>query len=342
MPEANDLSAWDFSLSDDRIARYPLPQRDASRLMCLPLAGNATSHHAFRDLPQLLRQGDLLVANDTRVMNSRLILRRPTGGRVELLVLSREDGKVHALAKPARRLRTGGTLERDGRAVFTIAREAVDGVVVLTPHCDVDALLVEHGAVPLPPYLGRAEEPADRVRYQTVYAGPSGAAAAPTAGLHFTDEVLEKLSQTGIGWATVTLHVGLGTFRPLREEDLASATLHQERYSVPADTVEAIRETRSRGGRVIAVGTTTVRTLEAAAGGGGLPQAGSGDTDLFLRPPRALGTVDGLITNFHLPKSSLLMLVSCLCGRERLLSAYAEAHDKGYRFFSYGDSMLLI
>ena len=342
MPEANDLSAWDFSLSDDRIARYPLAERDASRLMMVPLDGTPLTHHAFHDIVDMLGEGDLLVANDTRVMNSRLLVRRPTGGRVELLVLESDGQRVSAMAKPSRRLRVGGTLLVGDDVVFRIAEDPIAGVVVLEATCDVDALLERYGQVPLPPYLGRPEEAADRERYQTVYAGPKGAAAAPTAGLHFTEDVLARLREKGVAWATVTLHVGLGTFRPLREEDLVASTLHRERYHVPETTVAAIRATRECGGRVIAVGTTTVRTLEAATGTNGLPMPGWGETNLFLRPPTSIQSIDGLITNFHLPKSSLLMLVSCLCGRERLFAAYADAQNNGYRFFSYGDAMLLI
>lgn len=342
MPEANDLSAWDFSLSDDRIARYPLPQRDASRLLRLSLDGSPLAHHAFSDITSLLNEGDLLVANDTRVMNSRLFVQRPTGGRVELLVLEHDGPIVSAMAKPARRLRIGEDLLLDGEPVFRITSKPVDGVLRLEAHVDVERLLTEHGNVPLPPYLGRTDEASDVERYQTVYAGPKGAAAAPTAGLHFTPEVLQALRSRGVDWATVTLHVGLGTFRPLREQDLHSSTLHRERYHVPEATVEAVRAARARGGRVIAVGTTTVRTLQAATLPGELPVSGHGDTRLFLRPPAQIHAVDGLITNFHLPKSSLLMLVACMCGRERLFEAYAEAQDKGYRFYSYGDAMLLI
>ena len=253
------------------------------------------------------------------------LVQRPTGGR-ELFVLE-HDGPTSAMAKPARRLRIGEDLLLDGEPVFRITSKPVDGVLRLEAHVDVERLLTEHGNVPLPPYLGRTGEASDVERYQTVYAGPKGAAAAPTAGLHFTPEVLQALRSRGVDWATVTLHVGLGTFRPLREQDLHSSTLHRERYHVPEATVEAVRAARARGGRVIAVGTTTVRTLQAATLPGELPVSGHGDTRLFLRPPAQIHAVDGLITNFHLPKSSLLMLVACMWTGVPV-EAYAEAQDK--------------
>lgn len=342
MPAPPDLSAWDFELPDAQIARRPADARSASRLLHLPLAGGPPVHLRFSDLPQLLRPGDLLVANDSRVMPARLRAVRATGGAVELVLLHPGPGEVTALARPARKLRPGDVLTvGDSRA--TVVREAVDGVVALRFDRDPALVMHEQGEVPLPPYMDRSADAADRERYQTVYAGPLGSSAAPTAGLHFDAGVFAALAERGVGFATVTLHVGLGTFRPLRDEDLARGELHAERYTVPADTVARIVETRARGGRVIAVGTTSARTLEAATEPGArVPEASSGVTTLFVRPPYAFRTVDALITNFHLPKSSLLMLVGALCGRERLLDAYAEAVRTGYRFYSYGDAMLLV
>ena len=343
MPALGNLQAWDFALPADRIARHPMPARDASRLLYLPLDKTACIHGEFAGLPNLLRPGDLLIVNNTRVMPARLQARRHSGGHIELLVLEFDGPRARALARPARKLKLGQVLSLTGDTRATVTDEAVEGVVGLEfsePALDV---MQREGSLPIPPYLGRSEEPSDRQRYQTVYAGPVGAAAAPTAGLHFTTELLDRLRSVGVQTASVTLHVGLGTFRPLREEDTERDELHAEWYSVPEATVEAIRTARGSGGRVIAVGTTSVRALEAATpSGASLPRPGSGMTRLFLRPPAQIRAVDGLITNFHLPKSSLLMLVACLCGRERLLATYQQAVQRGYRFYSYGDAMLLL
>jgi len=309
----------------------------------MPL-GEETLHDCmFDDLPNLLQPGDLLVGNNTRVMACRLRAIRKTGGGVELLVLEPGPGPVTALARPAKKLGQGDVLTLPDGAKITILTKAQDGVVDISFDEPVPDVLERHGEIPLPPYLGRRAEPEDADRYQTVYAGPLGAAAAPTAGLHFTPNLFSQLKRRGVGWTEVTLHVGLGTFRPLRPEDLKRNALHPERYDIPMDTAEAIRHTRKQGGRVIAVGTTTVRALEA-----GTPQGstevvpGPGETSLFLKPPNRLRAVDGLVTNLHLPNSSLLMLVACLVGRERLLNSYAHAVSNGYRFYSYGDAMLLL
>jgi S-adenosylmethionine:tRNA ribosyltransferase-isomerase len=343
MPAPDELAPWDFDLPEDRIARHPPAVRGTSRLMGLPLEGGAPSDHRFDELPGLLRPGDLLVGNDTRVMASRLEARRATGGRVELLLLEPGPGPVPALAKPARKLKEGDELALAGGGVAVITREAEEGVVRVRLDRPPVEVMAAQGALPHPPYQGREAEPADRDRYQTVYAGPLGAAAAPTAGLHLTPALLGELEARGVGFTTVTLHVGLGTFRPLRPEDLARGTLHEERYEVPAATVARIRECRERGGRVIAIGTTSARTLEAATvEGRRVPSPGAGRTDLFLRPGSRLKVCDGLLTNFHLPRSSLLMLVAVLVGRDRLMSAYRTAVQRGYRFYSYGDAMLLL
>lgn len=338
------LDLWDYPLPADRIARYPVEPRDSARLLVLPLSGGPPLDRVFSELPLALRPGDLLVANDTRVLHARLFGHRPTGGRVELLVLEVDGDRGRALARPARKLRPGELVSLTGGGQVEIVGPAeAPGEVLLRffePGLDV---LARQGEVPLPPYLDREAEASDRDRYQTVYAGPPGSAAAPTAGLHFTPSLLAELSRAGIGFARVTLHVGLGTFRPLTAEDLERGTLHDERYDVPRATREAIVEARARGGRVIAVGTTSARTLESATPPGyRVPEAGPGTTTLFLAPPEELRVCDGLITNFHLPRSSLLMLVACLCGRERLLQTYAHAVERGYRFYSYGDAMLLL
>jgi S-adenosylmethionine:tRNA ribosyltransferase-isomerase len=342
-PTPSPAADWLFDLPDDRIARDPPPARTDSRLLALPLDGSVVRHHRFSDLPALLRPGDLLVANDSRVMAARLRATRPSGGAVELVLLEPGPGPVPALARPARKLKPGDVLGLPGGGSATIEAVLGDGVVRVRCDPEPERAMAEHGEVPLPPYLRRAPIPADTERYQTVYARALGSAAAPTAGLHFDRPLLDALAADGVAFATVTLHVGLGTFRPLREDDLVRGELHPERFEIPAATADAIATTRARGGRVIAVGTTSARTLEAATPPGSAgPLAGSGVTRLFVRPPYQFRALDGLITNFHLPGSSLLMLVGALAGRERLLAAYADAVRSGYRFYSYGDAMLLV
>ena len=324
---------------------YPTARRDDSRLMVLPLQSQGLSHRMFAELPQLLQPGDLLVANDTRVMAARVFARRPTGGRVQLLVLELGPGRVRALARPMRRIGDGEELRLDGggTAVVHSAPAEAPGTVWVEFDRSPQEVMANQGQMPLPPYLRRDAEPSDQHRYQTVYASQLGAAAAPTAGLHFTEAVLAALARRGVGFCTVTLHVGIGTFRPVTPDDLARGRLHPERYHVPQQVAHAIHDTRARGGRVIAVGTTSARTLEAATSPGlRVPKTGGGVTDLFIRPPYQPRCVDGLITNFHLPGSSLLMLVGALCSQPRALTAYKEAVDSGYRFYSYGDAMLLL
>jgi S-adenosylmethionine:tRNA ribosyltransferase-isomerase len=344
MSAHDPLDDWHYDLPDDRIARRPADPRDASRLLVLPLDGGPPRHRIFRELGAELRAGDLLVVNDTRVVPARLVGRRATGGQAELLVLSFDDRVATALARPARKLRPGDRVTLpDGTEVEIRGPGDAPGEVILGFPEDPDAVLERVGRVPLPPYLGREDDAEDRARYQTVYAGSPGSAAAPTAGLHFTERLLDELTAAGVGLAQVTLHVGLGTFKAITAEDVARGTLHAETWAVPHDTAAAVARTRAAGGRVVAVGTTTVRTLESATPPGARnPEPGSGSTELFLAPPARLRAVDALITNFHLPRSSLLMLVACLCGRERLLRTYEHARDAGYRFTSYGDAMLLL
>jgi len=356
-----ELDAWDYELPEGRIATRPADPRDSSRLMVLRLGEDErvsegrqgpengrvpgdTVDGIFRDLPDLLREGDLLVVNDTRVWQARLFGTRRSGGGVELLVLQEGKEGVRALARPARKLRPGDEVALDGGGMArVVGHGAASGEVLLTFAEPLTRVLDRCGTVPLPPYLGRPADEKDKDQYQTVYAAEPGSAAAPTAGLHFTADLLARLAKAGIQQATVTLHVGIGTFRPLGREDLERGTLHRESWSVPFSTAQAIAQCRSRGGRVIAVGTTTVRTLESATPlGASSPEPGSGRTELFIRPPYTFRSVDGLITNFHLPKSSLLMLVASFCGRERMFTAYQAAIAKGYRFYSYGDAMLLL
>lgn len=343
MTHPDDLDpAWSFPLPDRCIARYPAADRTAARLMHLPLAGGLHHRHVH-DLPDLLREGDLLVLNDSRVVPARLHGQRATGGRVELLVVGHHGTRIRALARPAKKLKPDQVVTLDGGDTARVVQPAVEGIVELELSRDALEVMEAHGELPLPPYLGRGEEPSDRERYQTVYARHPGSAAAPTAGLHFTDALFERLAAVGVQSARVTLHVGLGTFRPLRPEDLARGALHEEWREVPQATVDAIRACRARGGRVIAVGTTSARSLESATPeGADVPEATAGSTDLFIQPGYRYRTVDGLLTNFHLPGSSLLMLVAALIGRDRLLSAYDTAVHDGYRFYSYGDAMLLV
>lgn len=337
------LDDWDFDLPPERIARRPADRRTDARLLIVGLPDGSPRHAHVSALPEVLRPGDLLVANDSRVMRARLAARRATGGAVELLLLGAGPGEVDALARPARKLRRGDRLRIEGAGSVEVVAEAVDGIVRLRFDEDPAAVMERCGRLPLPPYLERDADAEDDVRYQTVFADTLGSSAAPTAGLHLDRDLLAALGERGVGFATVTLHVGLGTFRPLRDEDVAQGELHPEVWTVPPATAEAVAATRARGGRVIAVGTTSARALQSATPPAAtLPAAGSGTTRLFLRPPDRPTAFDGLLTNFHLPRSSLLMLVATLCGRERLLSAYAEALRAGYRFYSYGDAMLLL
>ena len=373
------LSDFFFDLPPELIAQAPLAERSASRLLVLPRVGDAPAANplrdlTMRDLPSLLAPGDLLVLNDTRVIAARLIGTRPTGGRVEIF-LERITGETSALVqmRASKPIRPGLVIDTAGGPVEVVARHE-SLWEVRTPGSAL-GLFEAHGAVPLPPYIQRAAAPADKDRYQSIFARDPGAVAAPTASLHFDAALVAELDAMGVERAFVTLHVGAGTFQPVRSEQLEQHVLHPERVSVGADTCAAIERTRARGGRVIAVGTTVVRALEAAAlqqagvdtsaGSGAGSSAGlgagpgaatsgaaysgtepilspwSGDTRLFIRPGFRFRVVDGLVTNFHLPESTLLMLVCAFAGRERVLAGYAHAVARGYRFFSYGDAMFL-
>ena len=331
------LSDFDFDLPDALIARYPAAERRDSRLL---VVGRTLEDRRFADLPTFLRPGDLLVFNDTRVIRARLRGVKDTGGRVEVLVERMlADGRVLAQVRASKSPKPGSAIELPGGVRAAVGEREAD-LYTLTLPVDVDDYLEHHGEVPLPPYLDRGEEPIDATRYQTVYAARAGAVAAPTAGLHFDARMLDDLRDAGVGQAFVTLHVGAGTFQPLREENVEANRLHAERVTVSADVCDAIGRARSRGGRVIAVGTTSVRSLEAASAGGTLAPF-DGETDLFIYPGFEFRTVDVMLTNFHLPRSSLMVLVSAFAGRERVLQAYRHAVAERYRFFSYGDAMLL-
>jgi S-adenosylmethionine:tRNA ribosyltransferase-isomerase len=335
------ISDFDYVLPRELIAQVPATERTGSRL--LHVEGNALADLAFKDLPRRVDAGDLLVFNDTRVIKSRLAAAKPTGGKVELLlerVLGPHEGLFQIRASHAPK--AGATLELPGgvRATVVDRRDRfyalrLDGVVSLAEYLD------QHGAVPLPPYIERAPVALDDDRYQTVYARHAGAVAAPTAGLHFDAGLMSTLAAAGAAFAYVTLHVGAGTFAPVRDEDLASHTLHSERYRIPEATVAAIDMARERGHRVLAVGTTSARALESAADADGRVRAGESETRLFITPGYAFRVVDRLLTNFHLPKSTLMMLVSAFAGTQTIRAAYEHAIAQRYRFFSYGDAMLL-
>jgi len=342
------VSDFDYPLPAELIAQHPAARREASRLLVLRRETGRCELRGFTDIGAYLRPGDLLVLNDTRVIAARLLGRRdPHGGAVEAFVLEELRPSVwQCLLRPGRRLRPGDRvrLEGDPDATFTVTARRADGtfeVAFAVP--DVLALLDRAGQVPLPPYIRRPPTAMDRERYQTVYAVRSGAVAAPTAGLHFTAEILERLRQQGVETAHVTLHVGPGTFRPVKTDTVEEHVMHEEPYELPAETAEAIGRTRRRGGRVIAVGTTSVRTLETCADAGTRTvQPGAGRTRIFLFPPQRPVVCDGLLTNFHLPRSTLLMLVSCFSRRENVLAAYRLAVQERFRFFSYGDCMLVL
>ena len=333
-------SDFDYDLPAELIAQQPVEPRDAARLLLVSRDSGALSHHHVRDLPALLRAGDLLVLNDTRVMAARLLgVRADTGGRVELLLLrEHDDGAWSALVRPGRAATPG----REYRL------EASDGPVTATVRCREEEIATvtldrpidpaSAGTVPLPPYIREFE--GDPERYQTVFAREARSAAAPTAGLHFTPDLFGRLDQEGIERAFLTLEVGAGTFRPVRTEDPAEHVLPPERYRLPPDSADAIRTARAEGRRVIATGTTVVRTLEHALGG--VEGAPEGETALFIRPGHTFTAVDGLLTNFHLPRSTLLMLVSAFAGHDLMRAAYAEAIRERYRFYSFGDAMLIL
>jgi len=333
------LSDFDYELPPELIAQHPPAERTASRLLHLDATG-AIADLRFPDLAGLLAPGDLLVANDTRVIKARLHGRKATGGEVEVLV-ERILGAHDALAQ----VRASKTPRPGGRIAFARSSAEVLGrrgeFFELRFDEEVAQVLAAEGEVPLPPYITHAPDAADEARYQTVYAREPGAVAAPTAGLHFDEALLESLRAKGVAFATVTLHVGAGTFQPVRVDDLSQHVMHSEWYSIPQATVEAIATTRKKKGRVIAVGTTALRALESAAGEEGGIAAGAAETRLFIVPGYRFRLVDRLVTNFHLPRSTLLMLVSAFAGVEPIRRAYAHAVAERYRFFSYGDAMLL-
>lgn len=341
------LSDFDFELPEELIAQYPLADRSSSRL--LHITEDVMEDKIFRDIESYLKPGDLLIANDTRVIKARLIGRKETGGAVEALI-ERVTGEYTAISmiraskspKPGTRVLFRALGAPEGSPEATVEVTGREGeFFALHFEKPVLEVLEAFGRVPLPPYITHTPEKSDESRYQTVYAHHPGAVAAPTAGLHFTEELLKRLRTKGVDIEYVTLHVGAGTFQPVRVENLSEHHMHSEWFSMPADVAEKINAAKAEGRRVIAVGTTSLRTLESAADRMGHVEAGSRDTTLFIMPGYKFRIVDALITNFHLPKSTLVMLVSALVGRERILAAYAHAVREGYRFFSYGDACFI-
>ncbi|MBO4514749.1 MAG: tRNA preQ1(34) S-adenosylmethionine ribosyltransferase-isomerase QueA [Lachnospiraceae bacterium] len=334
-----------FDLPPELIAQDPLEDRSSSRLLSLNKLTGEVSHHIFREVPNFLRPGDCLVLNNTKVIPARLLgCREGTGGHVEVLLLSRKESDVwETLVKPGKKCKPGTKLSfGDGLLKAEVLDTLEEGNRLIKFYYDGiwEEVLDRLGEMPLPPYITHKLK--DKNRYQTVYAKYEGSAAAPTAGLHFTKELLAQIEAQGIKVVFVTLHVGLGTFRPVKEENVLDHHMHSEWYQVSEEAARTINETKQSGGRVICVGTTSCRTLESAADENGIVKAGSGDTQIFIYPGYQFKVLDGLITNFHLPESTLVMLVSALAGREHVLAAYQEAIEQKYRFFSFGDAMIIL
>lgn len=334
-----------FDLPQELIAQDPLEDRSASRLLVLHRETGAVEHHTFKEITEFLRPGDCLVLNNTKVLPARLFgTKEDTGAAIEVLLLKRRENDVwETLVKPGKKARPGTRLTfGDGSLRAEVLEVVEEGNRLIRFFYEgiFEEVLDRLGEMPLPPYITHKLE--DKNRYQTVYAKYEGSAAAPTAGLHFTEELLEQIREIGVETAFVTLHVGLGTFRPVKVEDLSAHHMHSEYYEVTEETAETINRTKEKGGRVICVGTTSCRTIESAAGEDGRVLAGCGNTEIFIYPGYRFKVLDCLITNFHLPESTLVMLVSALAGREQVLAAYQEAIREKYRFFSFGDAMLII
>ena len=340
---------YDFHLPPELIAQTPLPRRDASRLMVVDRAAGTISHRVFTDLPELTAPGDLMVVNRSRVVKARLLgTRIGSGAPAEVFLLQPlGDDRYEAMVSPGGKLKPGRVVQvADGFTVeileVTERRTRIVRVQAAAPFESIEQAIDAHGHIPLPPYIERADDAADVDRYQTVYAREPGSVAAPTAGLHFTPELLAALDARGVRRGEVVLHVGAGTFKPVETDDPADHQMHEERYVVPDSTAQALIETRAAGKRVWAVGTTSVRTLESAAAPGRTVRAGAGETRIFLRPPARPQIVDALVTNFHLPRSTLIMLVATFAGYDLTMRAYREAIAARYRFYSYGDAMAVV
>ena len=335
---------FDYALPEELIAQTPIERRDASRLLCLDKVTGEFSHHHFYELPDFLKPGDCLILNNSRVLPARLLGKRlPGGGACEvLLLIDRGEQTWECIVRPGKYLRAGARMSfGDGELTAEVTQVLEGGNrMVRFSYEGIFLEVLEHlGKMPLPPYI--REELQDRERYQTVYSKVNGSAAAPTAGLHFTPELLGRIQEKGVKLGYVTLHVGLGTFRPVKEEDITDHDMHSEYCVIPQETADLINETRANGGRVICVGTTSCRTIESWAKEDGHMEASAGWTDIFIYPGYKFKVMDALVTNFHLPQSTLIMLVSALAGREHVLAAYEEAVRERYRFFSFGDAMFI-
>lgn len=351
------VSDYEYELPPGRVARYPVDRRDGSRLLVVDRSGSPLRHLLFTELTTLVSAGDLLVVNESRVLPVRLLGKKPTGAPAEVFLLrpasagkeadgsDPEGDKVwEALVRPGGKLKPGRRVEICPELAVEILDSTPEGgrIVRLVTELKGEEALQRFGHMPLPPYIDREDEELDRERYQTVYAREAGSVAAPTAGLHFTDPLLDEIALRGVEIKKVTLHVGVGTFRPVEVEDPADHTMHSEVYQIPSGTAEAVNRCRTVGGKVWAVGTTVVRTLESGVGEDGRVRPSTGETRLFIRPPYRFRVVDHLITNFHLPRSTLLMLVGAFAGYHRMRAAYDAAIEEGYRFYSYGDAMVIL
>lgn len=334
------ISDFHFELPDELIARYPLTERNASRLLQLNGDNGAISHSKFDDILTLIKPEDLVVFNNTKVIPARFYGQKPTGGKVEFLVERIESETTAVVHLRSSNKTAAGTIITIGEHTQLEVLDRAEDLYRVSSNTNFLELLYEYGHMPLPPYIDREDEQLDQERYQTVYAEHEGAVAAPTAGLHFTDEILAQLREQGTKIAYVTLHVGSGTFLPVRVDNIKEHKMHSEWIDIDADVVAQIKQTKTNGGRVIAIGTTSVRTLESAAASGELI-ATTGDTDIFIYPGYEFQVVDAMLTNFHLPESTLIMLVSAFSGKNHILNAYTEAVQEKYRFFSYGDAMFL-
>lgn len=340
------ITDYDYHLPHRLIAQKPLHRRDRSRLLCLDRVSGGREHRHFSDLVELLNSGDLLVLNNTKVINGRLLGRKESGGKVEVLILDYAQGarrnRFECLVRASKGPKPGVRLFFDrGLEAEVVEAHNATCHIAFRGAITLDRALEEIGHVPLPPYIARPDGPQDRTTYQTVYAEKKGAIAAPTAGLHMTRHLIRRLHQKGVETAFITLHVGYGTFVPVRVADIRRHQMHAEWFCLDAPAADAVHRAKARGGRVVAVGTTSVRTLEFCAGKGGTVTPQSGMCNLFIYPGYDFKAVDAMVTNFHLPQSTLLMLVSAFAGREKILAAYAEAVDREYRFFSYGDAMFI-
>jgi S-adenosylmethionine:tRNA ribosyltransferase-isomerase len=340
------IEEFDYSLPSCLIAQYPSPQRGQSRLMVLHRSRGTIEHQDFRDLLNYLHPGDLLVTNDSRVLPARLIGKKETGGKCELLLVpswNGTQGTWEVLIKKSKKIE-GGAQIRFGEGLYGELKDVKNGrgKICFSGQEDVTEILQKAGRIPLPPYIKREDEPLDRDRYQTIFAERNGSIAAPTAGLHFTHSLIETLKNQGVKTTSITLHIGTGTFVPVRVRNIEDHTMGAEWVEISEETSREIEETKRRGGKILAVGTTTAKALESFSSGEGRVKPGKSYSSLFIHPPYRFRIVDGLITNFHFPKSTLIMLVSAFAGKDLLMKAYIEAIEREYRFYSYGDAMLIL